>query len=308
MPVATGNVGLSSHTAHSVQIREHKIPSAGSAPYICVEGPDRHLWFCESGAAKIGRFDPRSATLHRIRPADARRHADRHHARRRRQSLVRAEEGATRSAASRRRARSPNLPCRPPNAGPDGIALGPDGNVWFSETDVSQIGRITPDGRITEFKSGISPGSQAAVDRGARRRALVQRGGRQPRRPHHGRRRGDRIRHPRAPTAQPRAMVTHPDGNIWFVETGANALGRIDRNGSIDRVQGADAERVAARRHRRTRRQSLVHRELRQQDRLHGAGRHADRRIRHSDAGERRALHRARCRTGGFISRNTTPG
>ena len=29
---------------------------------------------------------------------------------------------------------------------------------------------------------------------------------------------------------QPRAMVTHPDGNIWFVETGANALGRIDRD------------------------------------------------------------------------------
>jgi streptogramin lyase len=24
-------------------------------------------------------------------------------------------------------------------------------------------------------------------------------------------------------------MVTHPDGSIWFVETGANALGRIDR-------------------------------------------------------------------------------
>jgi len=29
---------------------------------------------------------------------------------------------------------------------------------------------------------------------------------------------------------QPRAMVTHPDGSIWFVETGANALGRISRD------------------------------------------------------------------------------
>jgi virginiamycin B lyase len=26
-------------------------------------------------------------------------------------------------------------------------------------------------------------------------------------------------------------MVTHPDGNIWFVETGANALGRLSRDG-----------------------------------------------------------------------------
>jgi hypothetical protein len=45
-------------------------------------------------------------------------------------------------------------------AGPDGIALGPDGNVWFSETEVSQIGRVTPDGQITEFRTGISPGSK----------------------------------------------------------------------------------------------------------------------------------------------------
>ena len=26
--------------------------------------------------------------------------------------------------------------------------------------------------------------------------------------------------------SQPRAMVTHPDGSIWFVETSTNALGR----------------------------------------------------------------------------------
>ncbi len=28
-------------------------------------------------------------------------------------------------------------------------------------------------------------------------------------------------------------MALHPDGNIWFVETGANALGRLARDGSI---------------------------------------------------------------------------
>ena len=50
-------------TASAIQIREHRIPSANSAPYICVEGPDGNLWFCESGAAKIGCFDPRNATF-----------------------------------------------------------------------------------------------------------------------------------------------------------------------------------------------------------------------------------------------------
>jgi hypothetical protein len=40
-----------------------------------------------------------------------------------------------------------------PTAGsqPEGIAAGPDGNVWFTEGFASQIGRITPTGTITEF-------------------------------------------------------------------------------------------------------------------------------------------------------------
>ena len=46
-----------------VTIREHKIPSADSKPYIAVEGPDGKLWFCQSGASKIGRFDPDCGTF-----------------------------------------------------------------------------------------------------------------------------------------------------------------------------------------------------------------------------------------------------
>ena len=40
-----------------------------------------------------------------------------------------------------------------PNAGsiPNGIAAGPDGNVWFAEYGGNRIGRITPAGVITEF-------------------------------------------------------------------------------------------------------------------------------------------------------------
>src|SRR5919107_606923 len=50
-------------TADGVVIREHKIPAPGSAPYICVEGPDGALWFCESGTSKIGRLDPGTGTF-----------------------------------------------------------------------------------------------------------------------------------------------------------------------------------------------------------------------------------------------------
>src|SRR5271170_4080898 len=41
-------------------IREHRIPSDGSKPYIAVEGPDGNLWFCESGTSKIGCLDTQS--------------------------------------------------------------------------------------------------------------------------------------------------------------------------------------------------------------------------------------------------------
>src|SRR5262245_25424383 len=41
-------------------ISEHRIPAKDSKPYIAVEGPDRCLWFCESGASKIGRLDPKT--------------------------------------------------------------------------------------------------------------------------------------------------------------------------------------------------------------------------------------------------------
>src|ERR1043166_4890928 len=37
------------------------------------------------------------------------------------------------------------------NSSPQGIAAGPDGNVWFTEFDGNRIGRITPAGAITEL-------------------------------------------------------------------------------------------------------------------------------------------------------------
>lgn len=63
MSAVAGNVDHHPRAARSVRFREHRIPSANSAPFICVEGPDGNLWFCESGAAKIGCFDPRNATF-----------------------------------------------------------------------------------------------------------------------------------------------------------------------------------------------------------------------------------------------------
>jgi hypothetical protein len=43
--------------------------------------------------------------------------------------------------------------------GPVGITPGPDGNLWFTELDGNAIGRITPQGVVTEFSTGLSPGA-----------------------------------------------------------------------------------------------------------------------------------------------------
>src|SRR5438445_12164715 len=37
------------------------------------------------------------------------------------------------------------------NSSPVDLAAGPDGNMWFVEQSASKIGRITPDGAVTEF-------------------------------------------------------------------------------------------------------------------------------------------------------------
>src|SRR5262249_37160994 len=48
------------------------------------------------------------------------------------------------------------FPIPTPDSEPEGIALGPDGNIWFVETGAQKIGRITPQGQLTEFSAGIT--------------------------------------------------------------------------------------------------------------------------------------------------------
>lgn len=52
-------------------------------------------------------------------------------------------------------------PIPTPTSVPIGVAAGPDGNVWFTESNryVEQVGRITPAGLVTEFhmNSNVMP-------------------------------------------------------------------------------------------------------------------------------------------------------
>src|SRR3954466_14477917 len=70
-----------------------------------------------------------------------------------------------------------------PGAGPADIALGPDGNLWFTESNApGRIGRITPAGQVTEF-AGLTFNSQPAGGTPRPAAALSLRGRARPRPP-----------------------------------------------------------------------------------------------------------------------------
>ncbi|HEY7665002.1 MAG TPA: hypothetical protein VH934_17940, partial [Xanthobacteraceae bacterium] len=58
-----GASGYGRSAAGEVEIVLHAIPSPDSKPYTIVFGPDRQLWFCQSGTSKIGRLNPNSGSF-----------------------------------------------------------------------------------------------------------------------------------------------------------------------------------------------------------------------------------------------------
>jgi streptogramin lyase len=119
-----------------------------------------------------------------------------------------------------------------------GITLGPDGNLWFTEgseyPEEGQIGRITPQGAVTQFATG-----NMFVDRGL-----------------HGIASGPdgnlwftneagevgsitpsgvvtKFSTGIAPDARPYEIAAGPDGNLWFTEPGTKSIGRITPAGVV---------------------------------------------------------------------------
>ena len=126
---------------------------------------------------------------------------------------------------------------------PGQIITGADGNLWFTERQSNQIGRITPAGVLTEFAlpnpavlpRGICSGSDGSLwftqeaassigriaANGAVREFTIASGG------------------------QAIAITPGPDGNLWFTKAGR--IGRITPTGSIDEipVPGAPKQIIA---------------------------------------------------------------
>ena len=255
-------------------IREHKIPTPDCKPYIAVEGPDRNLWFCENGAAKIGCFDPRTRTPGANFPCRTAGSmpvgivvgGD--------ENLWFTEKEGNRIGRISVDGEIAEFAMPSANAGPDGIALGPDGNVWFSESEADEIARITATGGSSNSAPALRLGASRCPS-SSRRSALVQRSRRRSRRPDYDVGRSHRIsvaesgqraaRHGAAsrrqhmvrrnrrqrnrsyggrtaaivefevptPDASVRGIAITPDGDVWFTENFANKIGRIDADGAV---------------------------------------------------------------------------
>ena len=124
--------------------------SSTSRPRMIAVGPDGRLWFTQQGTNEIGAIDPVSHVIQ-------------------------------------------EFPLTGTHVNPIGIARGPDGAMWFTEdeggpSEEGQIGRITPDGTITEYP--LTP-------------------------------------RPSASFTGPWNIIQGPDGNMWWTEIEDERVGRI---------------------------------------------------------------------------------
>lgn len=117
-----------------------------------------------------------------------------------------------------------------PESAPTGIAVGSDGNLWFTENLANQIGRISPTGEITEFlvptpdsyPRDIAAGPdgnlwftevRAKVGRITTAGTITE------------------FETSQRPANIPSDIVAGPDGALWF--TGSYGIGRISTSGKV---------------------------------------------------------------------------
>jgi virginiamycin B lyase len=118
------------------------------------------------------------------------------------------------------------------DAGPNGIAVGPDGALWFTDWRGNQIGRMSTAGTYSLYPLP-NPGSSPLLITTGPDGALW-----------FTEYAGDRIgrittagaitEYPLpTPNSQPQGIATGPDGALWFAETAATQIGRITTAGAI---------------------------------------------------------------------------
>jgi streptogramin lyase len=128
---------------------------------------------------------------------------------------------------------------------PSHIVAGPDGNMWFTSSADSRIGRITPTGEVTLYITPTVGSMPIGIDAGADGNlwfveALAGKIGRITV--------DGSITEFTIPISGgwPLDIAAGPDGNMWFTELYGNRIGRITPEGAITeyRLRTADSQPV----------------------------------------------------------------
>src|ERR1700748_2809154 len=123
---------------------------------------------------------------------------------------------------------------------PLAIASGADGNLWFTDQGRRPaIGRVTPNGRITEFRRGLAGGEPFEIAAGPGGDMWFTQQGRHPaigRIPPSGR--ITEFRRALPPGSVPFGITAGPGGPVWFTDRGCAgdgrcAVGRVTAGGRI---------------------------------------------------------------------------
>jgi streptogramin lyase len=118
-----------------------------------------------------------------------------------------------------------SFPIPTPESQPISIIQGPDGNLWFTEQNASNVVRVTPNGEITEYRTptfsfplDITAGPDGNVwfsEGAVGQIAFITPSGHI-----------EEI--PFSSSGAAGGIVTGPDGNIWFTDLIGNSVWRLD--------------------------------------------------------------------------------
>jgi virginiamycin B lyase len=163
---ADGNMWFSEHTGNRMgritpagMITEFEIPTAASQPRAIALGADGNIWFGEFAAGKVGRITPQGVITEFALPTPNSGP----------RALAAGPDGniwvsqfrASRIARITPRGEITEFPLPRPNSGPGDITAGADGAMWFVElsgnmdgvqADGARVGRISMDGKVSEFE------------------------------------------------------------------------------------------------------------------------------------------------------------
>lgn len=247
------------HVMPQGTIREYPLPTSNSEPDGIVTGPDGNLWFTELKGNKIGRITP-AGTLAEfplspdsvpgsiiVGPDGALWFTEGGIYQIQNAIQVGKFVGGNKIGRITTRGILTEYLIPTPSSEPDEIINGPDGNLWFTEvgfsvstsghvTNHDQIGRITPQGRITEYPlptTGYAPSYMTTGSDGNLWFTAYNQGGTMDRYIGLVTPQGTISQYTLPLSCQPDVLVKGPDGNLWFNEDLNSKIGRITPGGAV---------------------------------------------------------------------------